>query len=66
METGRHAVIGDITGNPAQPTGRHLEYGKGKKIGLIPLGSRTRVVGQQIHMVEEGPDRFGDRKGSSS
>lgn len=62
MELGRHAILGASSGNPFQPQGRHQEFGTGKMIGLIPLGNRTRVIGNEIHLVGnaeeiEGADR---------
>lgn len=63
MSNGKHAIVGVVTGNPFQPQGRHEEFGPGRLVGLIPLGSRTRVVGNQIHLVgsaeeSEGADRL--------
>lgn len=40
---GKHAIGGNLTGNPLQPVGRHLDEGDAPGRFLMGLGDRNRV-----------------------
>lgn len=44
MEMGHHVYLGETTGNPLQPPGKHRDLALPKGRGMFPLGDRTRDV----------------------
>ncbi|MFY3742099.1 MAG: hypothetical protein HMLIMOIP_002563 [Candidatus Nitrosomirales archaeon] len=51
MESTQHAFLGELTGNPYQPQGRHEEG-----IGFIPLGDRDRYKAESNEVMERDSD----------
>lgn len=42
MSLGQHHTLGELTGNPCQPTGKHREQEMTRGRLVLPLGDRNR------------------------